>query len=261
MVWQAFIGWIFFLLHLSLVEESSFQGDTSNPVWKCEQRGTFSIAFGFIHSTCKQCKDIQHKDNTCGDCAVGYHKWWRILGQWEGNFPSNILVFSGRIMWEQKSYNSIAVPCMENTQGGETQQSGAVHLPHNWEHLSNEEDWAAPPFSKHNNNVNQYHPFPDHWHVLGDNNLYFLQPGLLSHSWWDTSCPGVATAHWSQWKKNCVQAICKIPISDPTEAELCLSSIFRATCPLCPFCRGFIINEFFHTFLISKEYLLNCTAF
>lgn len=33
----------FFLLRLPLVKENSFQGVSSTPVLKCEQRGTFSL--------------------------------------------------------------------------------------------------------------------------------------------------------------------------------------------------------------------------
>ncbi|XP_059713645.1 uncharacterized protein LOC132332925 isoform X3 [Haemorhous mexicanus] len=39
-----------------------------------------------------------------------------------------------RIMREQKSCNGIAVPCTENSRGGEARPSGAVRLRPDWEH-------------------------------------------------------------------------------------------------------------------------------
>lgn len=54
--------------------------------------------------------------------------------------PSTYWFFSGRIVREQKSCDGIAVPCTENTQGGEARPSGAIHLQHNWEHQVSDED-------------------------------------------------------------------------------------------------------------------------
>ncbi|XP_059699254.1 uncharacterized protein LOC132325688 [Haemorhous mexicanus] len=42
-----------------------------------------------------------------------------------------------RMMREQKSCNGIAVPCTENSQGGEARPSGAVRLRPDWEHQGN----------------------------------------------------------------------------------------------------------------------------